>query len=459
MKIPDLHTVKKIYFLGIGGIGMSALARYFQFIGKEVCGYDKTTTKLTDKLVQEGMKICFEDNHEILPSDIDLVIYTPAIPKNNAQYKYFVENEVPMIKRSAVLGLISSEYKLLAVAGTHGKTTTSCLLTHLLESSHIDCTAFLGGISENLNSNFILGKSEWMVAEADEYDRSFLTLSPYYSIITSVDADHLDIYGTEASMQESFIAFAKQVKPEGKVFIKSGLSIEKTLISDKVQIITYGIDQGQVFATNVQLKDGHFCFDYVGLDVELKDLTMALPGRHNIENAVAAISVALMTGVNSDVIQAALSSFKGIKRRFEFIKHGKTVYIDDYAHHPSELNAAIQTTRELFPDRKILGIFQPHLFSRTQDFATAFAKELDQLDEIWLMEIYPAREESIPGINSTFLLKLMESDTKFLFTRSEIFEKLKQTDASVVITLGAGDIDNTVSTIFEILKNKDNETI
>lgn len=459
MKIPGLHTVQKIYFLGIGGIGMSALARYFQFIDKKVCGYDKTPTKLTDQLVQEGMDICFVDNLEILPNNIDLVIYTPAIPKNNAQYKYFLENDIPMIKRSAVLGLISREYKLLAVAGTHGKTTTSCLLTHLLESSHIDCTAFLGGISENLKSNFILGNSEWMVAEADEYDRSFLTLNPYYSIITSVDADHLDIYGTEESMQESFVAFAKQVKPEGKVFIKSGLGIEETLISDSVQLITYGIDQGQVFATNVRLKNGYFCFDYVGLDVELKDLTMALPGRHNIENAVAAISVALMTGVKSDVIQTALSTFKGIKRRFEFIKHGKTVYIDDYAHHPSELHAAIQTARELFPDRKILGIFQPHLFSRTQDFATAFAKELDQLDEIWLMEIYPAREEPIPGITSAFLLKLMQSDKKFLFTRTEIFENLKQTDAAVVMTLGAGDIDNTVSTILEILKQKDDETI
>ena len=452
--MPRLSNIKKVFLVGIGGIGMSGLARYFKFMGKEVYGYDKTLTTLTTKLEREGIQIHYEDKIEHIPKDIDLVVYTPAIPKNHVQFNYFLSNGYPLFKRSQVLGMLSKEYEVLAVAGTHGKTTTSTLLTHILLTSGIDCTAFLGGISENLQSNFLFGKSKWMVVEADEYDRSFLTLYPMHSVITSVDPDHLDIYGDEQEMHKTFVQFASQNNKAGTVFIRHGLGIINNLIEDNIGFSTYGIEAGEVFASQINLQDGTFHFDYNGKDLLFKNLKISLPGRHNIENAVAAISLALLAGTQEKSVREALESFKGIKRRFEFIHKGDMVYIDDYAHHPGELAAAIQAARELYPQKTIRGIFQPHLFSRTRDFAVGFAEELDKLDEIWLMDIYPAREEPIPGITSQTILELMKNPNKHLFSREQLLEVIQQLQDGVLMTLGAGDIDTMVEPISKIFKSK-----
>ncbi|MBL7831688.1 MAG: UDP-N-acetylmuramate--L-alanine ligase, partial [Saprospiraceae bacterium] len=352
----ELANIKNIFFIGIGGIGMSGLARYFNFMGKNVFGYDKTRTDLTSKLEGEGINIHYEDSLSNIPPNIDIVIYTPAIPKDHQQFNYFKNHNFPIYKRSQILGLLSQEHKVLAVSGTHGKTTTSTLLTHILVTGGVDCTAFLGGISENLQSNFIFGRSPWMVVEADEYDRSFLTLHPEHSVITSVDPDHLDIYGNELEMQKTFIQFASQNNPVGSIFVREGLVILPQLKSNLKNVKTYGIDRGEIFASNIRLIDGSFYFDYNNNDLVFKDLRISLPGRHNIENAVGAISLSLLAGVTEQSIREALANFKGIKRRFEIIIKDKIVYIDDYAHHPGELNAAIQAARELYPEAYIVGI-------------------------------------------------------------------------------------------------------
>lgn len=448
----QLADIQKVFFLGVGGIGMSALARYFRFMGKEVYGYDRTRTALVDRLIKEGIHVHFEDAIEHIPDGIDLVIYTPAIPKGHRQLNYFLERGFPVYKRSQILGFLSKEHKVLAVAGTHGKTTTSSLLTHILLSGGVDCTAFLGGISESLQSNFVFGSSPWMVVEADEYDRSFLTLFPEHSIITSADPDHLDIYGDESEMLKTFVEFASQNNSQGSVFIKDGLKITDEVLSAVPHAVTYGIDRGEVFASNIHLKDGEFHFDFNKGNTIYKNLKLALPGRHNIENAVAAISVASLLGVGEDDVRRALVSFKGIKRRFEIVHKGKVVYIDDYAHHPGELAAAIQAARELYPDRRIVGIFQPHLYTRTRDFADGFAQVLDTLDEIWLMDIYPARELPIPGVESTMLLERMKNPNARLLTRDQIKEAVANIGEGLLMTLGAGDIDTLVTPISDILK-------
>lgn len=449
----ELANIKNIFFIGIGGIGMSGLARYFNFMGKNVFGYDKTRTDLTSKLEGEGINIHYEDSLSNIPPNIDIVIYTPAIPKDHQQFNYFKNHNFPIYKRSQILGLLSQEHKVLAVSGTHGKTTTSTLLTHILVTGGVDCTAFLGGISENLQSNFIFGRSPWMVVEADEYDRSFLTLHPEHSVITSVDPDHLDIYGNELEMQKTFIQFASQNNPVGSIFVREGLVILPQLKSNLKNVKTYGIDRGEIFASNIRLIDGSFYFDYNNNDLVFKDLRISLPGRHNIENAVGAISLSLLAGVTEQSIREALANFKGIKRRFEIIIKDKIVYIDDYAHHPGELNAAIQAARELYPEAYILGIFQPHLFTRTRDFAEGFAKELDKLDEVWLMDIYPAREIPIAGVTSQMLIELMNNPKRKILSRDEILQEMKNVRTGVIMTLGAGDIDTLVKPISELLKN------
>ncbi|HMG14236.1 MAG TPA: UDP-N-acetylmuramate--L-alanine ligase, partial [Saprospiraceae bacterium] len=439
MKI--FSDINKIFFIGIGGIGMSGLARYFVLMGKEVYGYDKTETTLTKELTVEGIQVHYTDNVNLIPEGIDLVVYTPAVPKSQAQFSYFRDHNFPILKRSEVLGKLSRERRVLAVAGTHGKTTTSTILTHILLTSGIKCTAFLGGISENLHSNFVYGEDNWMVIEADEYDRSFLHLHPMHAVITSADADHLDIYGDVTELRRTFVEFGNQVSKEGKLLLREGLAIIPSDFNKPDQVISYGITEGKIYAENIQVIDGYFHFDYVSDEGRINQLKFTLPGRHNIENAVAAISIAKLAGVDDKSIKDALLSFKGIKRRFEFLHRGKKIYIDDYAHHPGEIRSAIQATRELFPGKKILGIFQPHLYSRTRDFVRGFAEELSKLDEVWLMDIYPAREEPIKGISSQIILDLITNSKKAIVNRDEILQRLKVADFDIVMTLGAGDID------------------
>ena len=434
-----LEDIQKIYFVGIGGIGMSAIARYFNGRGAEVFGYDKTETTLTKTLVSEGMKIHYEAAVDQIPEGIDLVVYTPAVPASHAELVYFRANNYEVIKRAAVLGIISRSKKTVAIAGTHGKTTTSSITTHLLRSGGIDCTAFLGGIAQNLKSNFVQGNSDWVVVEADEFDRSFLQLDPDIATISSMDADHLDIYGDEEQLLETgFRAFAKKIKPGGQLWVRNGL---KKHFEDFETVEEFGLESGTFQSNNIRVEDGNFVFDYSSPEIKLEGLKFPLPGRHNVENATAAISVALHLGLREEAIRTGLASFKGIKRRFEFIlRTTEVIYIDDYAHHPSELKAAIGAAKELFPGKKVTGIFQPHLFTRTRDFAEGFARELDQLDEILLMDIYPARELPIEGVNADLLAGMMQNKNLTRVNKTNLMKELSTRSFEVLMTLGAGDI-------------------
>ncbi|HHS95500.1 MAG TPA: UDP-N-acetylmuramate--L-alanine ligase, partial [Phaeodactylibacter sp.] len=361
---PPIHNPQSIYFIGIGGIGMSALARYFLQRGAAIYGYDKTASVLTKKLEDEGMIIHYTEDIDQVPKDIDLVIYTPAIPETHSELVYLKKQNLPLLKRAEVLGWISRQLKTIAVAGTHGKTTTSAILTHILRTGGIDCTAFLGGIAQNIGSNYIGGTSDWMVVEADEYDRSFLHLQPDMSIILSMDADHLDIYGAHEEMKKTFAAFAQQLKEGGQLFVQADLPLQ--LYGQQ----SFGLEKGDYFAFNERIQNGWSVFDFKSPMGSISDIRFAMPGRHNIVNACAAISVALNLNISKNAIKEALASFKGIKRRFERVfANEQVVYIDDYAHHPTELKAAIDAARQLFPQKKLTAIFQPHLYSRTRDFA------------------------------------------------------------------------------------------
>ena len=449
-----LDDIRKIYFVGIGGIGMSALARYFNERGAEVYGYDRTETDLTRKLAGEGMKIHYEESVDKIPEGIDLVVFTPAVPATHAELQYFRANGFPIKKRAEVLGIISRDQHTIAVAGTHGKTTTSSIVTHLLRTGGVDCTAFLGGIAQNFQSNYIGGKSNWVVVEADEYDRSFLHLHPNLAVIMSVEADHLDIYGDRNSIVETgFKAFAEQLKPDGKCWVQYRWVDE---FAGMRGISSFGVDGGEVHTENVRVEDGYFVFDYEGLGHRMEALRFALPGRHNAENATAAITLALELGVGEAAIREALMSFKGIRRRFEMVyRSDRRIYIDDYAHHPTELAAAIGAARQLFPDRKITGIFQPHLYSRTRDFAAEFAESLDKLDDILLMDIYPAREAPIPGITADVIFDKMKNDQKVRTDKVRLMKMLNKKEPEVLLTLGAGDIDTFVKPIGEYMKTLD----
>jgi UDP-N-acetylmuramate--alanine ligase len=447
-----LENIKKVFFLGIGGIGMSAIARYFLMQKCEVFGYDKTSTVLTDELVEEGMKIHFDDNINNIPENIDLVIYTPAIPKNNKEYNFILNQKMPMFKRSQVLGLLSKSLKTIAIAGTHGKTTTSTITAHLLREGGIDCTAFLGGISKNFDSNFVYGTSEYVVVEADEYDRSFLQLYPTYAGILSMDADHLDIYGSHENMIESgFKKFASQTQKGGIVLVRKNLDLGRIVNEfGDVNIQKFGLEKTDYYSDNIRVEDNLFTFDYYFNDHKIEKLQFTLPGLHNVENATLAITIAKKVGVTDSDIRKALLSFQGIRRRFDFvIRNEKVVYIDDYAHHPTELSSAIQAAKMLYPTKKITGIFQPHLFSRTNDFAEGFAQSLDMLDEIILMDIYPARELPMPGVTSSIIFDKMKNKNKILTTKAGLMGQLKNLNIEVLITLGAGDID----TFIEPIKN------
>ncbi|WP_333660555.1 UDP-N-acetylmuramate--L-alanine ligase [Chishuiella changwenlii] len=434
------------YFIGAGGIGMSALERFFLSLGKNVIGYDKTPTELTAELIAEGVDIHFEDNIELIPEGINqdntLVIYTPAIPKDQTELNYFLVNDFKVMKRSEVLGEITKHTYNIGVAGTHGKTTTSSILGHILKVTNVEATAFLGGIAENYDSNIILNGSKYTVAEADEFDRSFLRLSPKLAIITSDDADHLDIYGERDEVKKSFQEFAAIV--EEKLFVHKTLNFENA--------ITYGVDLDADYdANNVRIIDGHYVFDVKTPNGSLKDVGILLPGHHNMENAVAALAVADYMGVPHEKIKEALSTFIGVKRRFNRFEINGKIYIDDYAHHPTELNAAIRSVRELYPGKKVLGVFQPHLFTRTRDFADEFAESLSELDSLILLDIYPARELPIEGITSNWLLEKVNLQEKVVSSLEDSLTHIKSKDFDVIVTLGAGNIDTIVKPIKEWL--------
>ncbi|MFH4964895.1 UDP-N-acetylmuramate--L-alanine ligase [Gaetbulibacter sp. M235] len=441
----NLKNIHNVFFIGIGGIGMSALARYFKAKDMYVAGYDKTPTELTDSLSALGINVHFQDSLELidspfLNSDNTLVVYTPAVPSSHRQLEFFKSKGFQVLKRSKVLGLITENTFCLAIAGTHGKTTTTSILGHLMYECNVPLTAFLGGISENYNSNLILNGTEVSVVEADEFDRSFLTLSPDIACITSMDADHLDIYGDASQLRKSFEDFSKRVKPNGKLFIKNGLPLDG---------ITYGIEDDSDYSVqNIKIQNGTYVFDVKTPKTVLENLQFNLPGRHNLSNALIALAMAVEYGCPYRQLAEALASYKGVKRRFTYqIKTENFVYIDDYAHHPEEINAVYQAIREMYPGKKILAIFQPHLFSRTRDFVDDFAKSLSQFDEIMLFDIYPARELPIEGVTSLWLLNKIENPNKQLISKAEIMKKIHESKAQVLLTIGAGDIGEEVKHI------------
>jgi len=445
----ELSKINRVFFVGIGGIGMSALARYFAKRGQVVCGYDKTKTKLTETLEQEGILITYLDESASLPCafldhhDDTLVVYTPAIPKDSKILNHFIDKGFSLKKRSEVLGIISKGMFCIGIAGTHGKTTTSSIVAHILKDTGYDCTAFLGGITSNYNSNVLFGKNNVVVVEADEYDRSFLTLHPDIAVVTSMDADHLDIYGDKSHLDESFQLYAGQLKPNGTLYAYEGLPLNNS--------ISYAASTtATAKAVNLRVEGSKFVFDYMDNGIQIKDISLMLPGRHNVENTTVAIAIALKLGIDADKIKQAVANFKGVKRRFEYIVNNDSqIYIDDYAHHPEELRACFDAVRQLYPDKKLTVIFQPHLFTRTRDFADDFAKVLSTADDLLLLEIYPARELPLEGIDSKFLLNKINLKNKQICGKYSVVQYVKDTKPELILTVGAGDID----TIIEPLKN------
>lgn len=453
-----MEIKEHIFFLGIGGIGMSALARYYNICGARISGYDRSSSELTSELEREGMQIQYSDDISLLPDNIDRVVFTPAIAKDNNIYQHFVQLGTPMSKRSAVLGKLTSDFNNIAIAGTHGKTTTSAILSHILAYTNKSFTAFLGGIATNYNTNFITTGNEWMIEEADEYDQSFLQLHPNLAIITSMDADHLDIYGDRETMKTGYYQFASKIKEGGLLLVSNNLTQEelkgfRNYIHPTVRIRSYGFDSAEVQCMLKEIENAWFEFQYKDdLGNQLEQLSIRLPGKHNIQNATAAIRMAIELGLEEFEIRESLLSFKGVKRRFELLHEGEQILIDDYAHHPEELKAAIDALRACYPGRKILGIFQPHLYSRTRDFASEFANELDALDEVILVELYPAREKPIHGIDSNTILHLMHNKNKSFVLKSNLIEELKGRDLDIVILLGAGDLTVMQNEIIKILR-------
>ena len=457
----ELKDIKSIYFLGAGGIGMSALVRYFLAEGKKVAGYDRTACALTDKLIEEGADLHFEENVELIPDhchdkENTLVIYTPAIPRDHKEWEYFRENGFEIKKRAEVLGLITRDKRGLCIAGTHGKTSTSTMTAHLLRSSHVDCAAFLGGISKNNNSNLMLSdKSDLVVIEADEYDRSFLQLTPYIAVVTSTDPDHLDIYGTKENYLEGFAQFTERIRKDGYLIVHEGLELVPRP-AEGVTCYTYGREKGDFHAENVRIGGGRILFDYVSPFGVIKDIEPGVPVSINIDNGIAAMAVAQLNGATDEEIKAAMASFAGVERRFDFrLKSDNIVLISDYAHHPDEIKACAKSMKELYDDRKITAMFQPHLFSRTNDFYREFAASLSLFDEVILLDIYPARERPMPGVTSKLIYDLIEPGVqKSMCTRADavklVEERKDQFD--VLICLGAGDLENDVPRIKEILE-------
>ncbi|MGI9549978.1 MAG: UDP-N-acetylmuramate--L-alanine ligase [Aurantibacter sp.] len=434
----NLNSIHKVYFIGIGGIGMSALARYFKFIGKKVAGYDKTKTPLTGELEGLDIHIHYADDVDLIAAeykkaDNTLVVYTPAVPTDHSEYRYFLREGFKLKKRSEVLGLITKGTFCFAVAGTHGKTTTSSILAHLLKETNTPFTAFLGGISEDFNSNFLFQGTEYSVVEADEFDRSFLRLYPDVACITSMDADHLDIYGDAETLVQSFKDFVGCLKPNGKLFVRNGLPIEG---------ITYGIeDDSDYCIRNLKIEHGAYIFDLETPATALTGVKFNKPGRHNLLNGLVAFAMAVQTGSSPNNLATALETFKGVQRRFSYkIKDKDFVFIDDYAHHPTEINAVYEAVYEMHPNKKVLVVFQPHLYSRTKDFADDFAESLSKFDSILLLDIYPAREKPVEGITSEWLMGKIENPNKKLIEKSNLIKEIKGQNPQVLVTMGAGDI-------------------
>jgi UDP-N-acetylmuramate--alanine ligase len=459
-----LDNIKKVYLLGIGGIGMSALARYFRFDGREVSGYDKTPSPLTDELVAEGIPVHFKADHYLMPllSELDetLVIYTPAVPDSFDEMVWLRANHFNLLKRSEVLGALSRGKSCIAVAGTHGKTSVTTMTAFLLKESHVDCCAFMGGISRNYGTNLLLpdNNSNLMVAEADEFDRSFLRLFPEMAVITWMDPDHLDIYGTAGQLVDAFATFTGQINKGGTLLHRKGVAIDRAWNS-QIRYYSYSVSEPADFkAENVTVVEGAYQFDLISPMGEIKGITLNYPGLMNVENMTAAIALALLNGVTAAEILASTPKYKGVERRFDIRHKGKhCVYIDDYAHHPRELEATIQSVRHLFPGRKITGIFQPHLFTRTQDFADGFAESLDLLDDALVMEIYPAREEPIPGVDAGLILNKMKLKSKRRCSASDFPKLLGDFHPDILLTLGAGDIDRLVTPIVRYLEEIEND--
>ncbi|MEM9856802.1 MAG: UDP-N-acetylmuramate--L-alanine ligase [Bacteroidota bacterium] len=458
MNIKDYDIV---FFIGIGGIGMSALARWFNANHFKVYGYDRMETPLTQELVSEGISVHYNDDIDLIPNALyegkGLVIITPAIPKSQRQMNHLQGEGFELYKRSQILGMISDQFTTVAVAGTHGKTTTSSMIAHLLKFAGLDVTAFLGGIATNYNTNFIanLGTNNTIaVVEADEFDRSFLTLHPDVAVITSTDADHLDIYGNKDTLKASFKDFIGQVKSNGKLFVTEAVADDLDLTITKHNS-TYGLNRGQFFASNITIEDGFFVFNYCDEQYNIDKIKLGVPGFHNVENAIVAIATALTLGASLEQVKAGIESYQGVKRRFEYIvRSQEIVFVDDYAHHPTEIEAFLKSLKALYPERKITAIFQPHLYTRTRDFMEGFAESLGLADEVILLDIYPAREEPIPGITSEVIFEKLNVSAKVITNKTKLAGVLETKDLEVVATIGAGDIDQLVNPIKEQLERR-----
>lgn len=457
----EINEIKAVYFIGIGGIGMSAIARYFLCKGIVVGGYDRAPSDLTRKLHEEGAWIHYEENVDDIPDTFKdktntLVVYTPAIPAEHKELCYFRQNGFVVEKRAQVLGTLTRAAKGLCVAGTHGKTTTSSMVAHILHQSHVDCNAFLGGITKNYGTNYILSeKSDYVVIEADEFDRSFHWLTPYASVITATDPDHLDIYGTKEAYLESFRKYTSLIRPDGYLVIHEGLEV-KPDVQPGVTVYTYGREHGDFHAENIKIGNGEITFDLVSPIAPVHEVRLGVPVSINIENGIAAMALAQISGVTTEEIKAAMASFSGVDRRFDFrLKNDKVALLTDYAHHPAEIRQSALSIRELYQDKKIMAIFQPHLYTRTRDFYKDFAKSLSLLDEVVLVDIYPAREEPIPGVTSKLIYDCLAPNVKkTLCHKSDILSVVEKSDAEVYIILGAGDIDAYAPEIADILKKR-----
>lgn len=450
-----------IYFIGAGGIGMSALIRYFLSKGMKIAGYDRTSSDLTEELNEEGALIHYEDNIALIPDyfrrpEDTLVVYTPAVPATHLELTWFRTNGFEVMKRAQVLGEITRSARGICVAGTHGKTTTSSMIAHLLKQSHVDCNAFLGGILKNYDSNLLLSdKSDLTVIEADEYDRSFHWLSPYMAVITSADPDHLDIYGTAEAYRESFEKFTSLIRPGGYLVMRKGIDVTPRL-QENVKLYTYSVTEGgDFYAENIRIGNGEIYFDFIGPDVTIPDIKLGVPVKVNIENGVAAMAIAWLNGVTPEELRDAMAGFAGPRRRFDFrLKKDDIVLIDDYAHHPTELRASILSVKELYAGRKVTGIFQPHLYSRTRDFVDEFAASLSLLDELILLDIYPAREEPIPGVASQLIFDKVTMKNKMLCSKEDLLDVIAKGNYEIVLMAGAGDIDRLVEPVKKLLEKK-----
>lgn len=457
----NTNTLKAVYFVGAGGIGMSALVRYFLSKGKAVGGYDRTASALTEKLRQEGADIHYEDNVALIPEvflnqETTLIVYTPAIPAEHKELTYFREHNFEIQKRAQVLGMITQTERGLCVAGTHGKTTTSTMAAFLLDNSHVKCNAFLGGISKNYGTNLLVSdQSDFVVIEADEFDHSFHWLTPYATVITATDSDHLDIYGTHEAYLESFRKYTSLIRPDGYLIIKKGIDLQPD-VKEGVTVYTYSDKEGDFHAENIRIGNGEIFFDFISPLGNIKDVQLGVPVYVNIENGIAAMALAQIGGATAEEIKAAMPQFKGVDRRFDFkLKNDHIVFLSDYAHHPAEIKQSVSSLRMLYPDKKLTAIFQPHLYTRTRDFYKDFADSLSLLDEVILLDIYPARELPIEGVTSKLIYdNLRPGIEKTMCHKEDLIELLKTKKIEVLITLGAGDVDNYVTPIYELLKDR-----